>query len=60
MKRTITFYNSFEEQEIAEAKYAASLTQLECLQQGVFLIKKIYTNQVDKKSDKRINFIKIV
>jgi hypothetical protein len=58
MKRTITFYNSFEEQKIEEARYAASLSPIENLKQGVALIKKMYP-QIRKNKSKRINFIKI-
>lgn len=58
MKHTITFYNSFEEQKEAEAKYAASLSPTECLKQGVDLIKKMYPSTIKNKS-KKINFIKI-
>lgn len=57
MKRTITFYNSFEEQKEAEAKYAASLSPTECLKQGISLIKKMYPTKI-KNNSKRINFIK--
>lgn len=58
MKRTIKFYNSFEEQEEEEAKYASSLSALENLKQGIALIRKTYPKITNNKS-KRINFIKI-
>ena len=58
MKHTIKIYNSFEEQAKDEAKYAASLSPLECVKQAVALIKKMYP-KTDTLKIRRINFIKI-
>lgn len=58
MKHTLKFYNSFQEQAQEEAKYAASLSPTECVKQAVALIKKMYP-EIDNKKSNRINFIKI-
>lgn len=55
-KQHIKFFTSFNEMNEADAKEMALLTPQEHLQNAVFLIKKIFAEELKKPMNKRIKF----
>lgn len=58
MKKTLTFFKSFEEMNEADAKEAAKMDPLENLKNATAMIQAIYKDELKKEMVLRITFSK--
>ena len=58
MKKTLTFFKSFEEMNEADAMEAAKMDPLENLRQVTELIKRIYAKELSNKRSEKTIYLK--